>query len=60
MVFHLTEEPVPALAEPYPPDGPLPGVYELHLPADAITIWYVVTPYQGSEVITILAVRTNT
>ena len=32
-IFHLLDEPVPALADPFPRDDPLPGAYELHLPA---------------------------
>jgi hypothetical protein len=32
-------EPVPALADPFPRDDPLPGAYELHLPADDVTVW---------------------
>jgi hypothetical protein len=49
--------PVPSLAEPFPPDDPLPGAYELHLPSDDVTIWYTVMPYHGEEVISIQAVR---
>ena len=56
LVFHLVDEPVPSLADPYPPDDPLPGVFRLRLPADGVTIWYAVTPYQGNEVITLLHV----
>ncbi len=53
-------EPVPNLAEPYPPDDPLPGLYELHLPADGVTIWYVVTRrHQGAEVISVQAVHAD-
>ena len=37
-IFHLLDEPVPALADPFPSDDPLPGAYELHLPADDVTI----------------------
>ena len=49
-VFHLLEEPVPTLADPFPEDDPLPGAYELHLPSDGVTIWYVVATYgQASE-----------
>lgn len=33
-IFHLLDEPVPALADPFPLDDPLPGAYELHLPTD--------------------------
>jgi hypothetical protein len=25
----------------------LPGAYELHLPADDVTIWYTVTEHEG-------------
>ena len=39
-IFHLLDEPVPTLADPFPSDDPLPGAYELHLPADDVTIWY--------------------
>ena len=28
-VFHLLEEPVPTLADPFPENDPLPGSYEL-------------------------------
>jgi hypothetical protein len=38
VIFHLLGEPVPALADPFPPDDPLPGAYELHLPTDGVTI----------------------
>jgi hypothetical protein len=37
-IFHLLDEPVPTLADPFPRDDPLPGVCELHLPADNVTI----------------------
>lgn len=59
-VFHLLTEPVPTLAEPFPRDDPLPGAYELHLPTDGVTIWYVVTSYRGKEVITVEVVRADT
>jgi hypothetical protein len=57
VLFRLAVEPVPPLADPYPPEDPLPGAFMLHLPADDLTIWYVVTPYEGTEVITVLAIR---
>jgi hypothetical protein len=60
VIFHLLEEPVPALADPFPEDDPLPGAYELHLPSDGMTIWYVVAPYQGQEIISIQLVRLDT
>jgi len=50
-IFHLLDEPVPTLADPFPSVGPLPGAYELHLPADNVTIWYTVTVHEGQEVI---------
>ncbi|GAA3449400.1 hypothetical protein [Dactylosporangium matsuzakiense] len=59
-IFHLLDEPVPTLADPFPPGDPLPGAYELHLPADGVTIWYVVTPHDGNEVISIQLVRVDT
>ena len=39
-IFHLLEEPVPTLADPFPEVDPLPGSYRLHLPSDGLTIWY--------------------
>jgi hypothetical protein len=42
-IFHLLEEPVPTLAEPFPEVDPLPGAYRLHLPSDGLTIWYTLT-----------------
>ncbi len=57
VIARLLEEPVPTLADPFPFDDPLPGAYELHLPADNVTIWYTVLPYQGEEVISIQTVR---
>lgn len=36
-IFHLLEEPVPALADPFPDGDPLPGAYRLHLPSDGLT-----------------------
>jgi hypothetical protein len=38
VIFHLLDEPVPALAGPFPRDDPLPGAYELHLPAHDVAI----------------------
>jgi hypothetical protein len=38
VIFHLLEEPVPTLADPFPEDDPLPGAYELDLPSDGVTI----------------------
>jgi hypothetical protein len=38
VIFHLREEPVPTLADPFPEDDPLPWAYELHLPSDGVTI----------------------
>jgi hypothetical protein len=42
-IFHLLDDPVPTLADPFPPGDPLPGAYELQLPADHVTIWYTVS-----------------
>jgi len=60
VIFHLLDEPVPTLADPFPLDDPLPGAYELHLPTDGVTIWYPVTPQDGNEVISIQHVRLDT
>jgi hypothetical protein len=59
-IFHLLSEPVPSLADPFPSDDPLPGAYELHLPADQVTIWYTVSEYEGREIISIQVVRLDT
>ena len=59
-IFHLLDEPVPTLADPFPDDDPLPGAYELHLPSDGVTIWYTVTPYEGQEIVRYPAVRLDT
>ena len=59
-IFHLLDEPVPTLADPFPRDDPLPGAYELHLPADDVTIWYTVTAHEGQEVISVQHVSLDT
>jgi hypothetical protein len=59
-IFHLLDEPVPALTDPFPRDDPLPGAYELHLPADDVTIWYTVTEHEGQEVISVQHVSLDT
>lgn len=56
-IFNLLDDPVPALAEPFPHDEPLRGAYELHLPADNVTVWYVVSEHDGREVVSIQHVR---
>jgi hypothetical protein len=59
-IFHLLSEPVPNLAEPFPADDPLPGAYELHLPADQVTIWYTLSMHEGREIISIQLVQLDT
>ena len=59
-IFHLLDEPVPSLADPFPQDDLLPGAYELHLPADNVTIWYTVSEHQGQEVISVQHVSLDT
>jgi hypothetical protein len=59
-IFHLLDDPVPTLADPFPNDDPLPGAYELHLPSDGVTIWYTITPYESQEVISVQRVRLDT
>jgi hypothetical protein len=45
---------------PFPREDPLSGAYELHLPADDVTIWYTVTEHDGQEVISVQHVRLDT
>lgn len=59
-IFHLLEEPVPTLADPFPSDDPLPGAYELHLPADDVTIWYTASKDEGQEIISVQHVSLDT
>ena len=59
-IFQLLEEPVPALADPFPAEDPLPGACELHLPVDGVTIWYTVTSHEGGEIISIQHVSLDT
>jgi len=60
VIFHLLDEPVPTLADPFPAGDPLPGAYELHLPADDVTIWYTVAVHEGQEIISVQHVRLDT
>jgi hypothetical protein len=41
-------------------DAPLPGVHELHLLADDMTIWYTGTDHEGQEVISVQHVSLDT
>jgi uncharacterized protein YqjF (DUF2071 family) len=59
-IFHLLDEPVPTLADPFPVENPLPGAYELHLPADDVTIWYTVTDHEGQQIISVQHVSLDT
>lgn len=45
---------------PFPRDAPLPGAYELRLPADDVTTWYTVTDHEGQEVISARHVSLDT
>jgi hypothetical protein len=60
VIFHLLDEPIPTLTNPFPSDDPLPGAYELHLPSDSVTIWYTVTSHEGQDIISIQHVRVDT
>jgi len=53
-IFHLLEEPIPALADPFPEADPLPGAYRLHLPSDSLTIWYTVTESPDGQVVIVV------
>ena len=59
-IFHLLDEPVPTLADPFQRNDPLPGAYLLHLPADNVTIWYTVTRHEDREFISIHHVSLDT
>jgi len=59
-IFRLLDEPVPMMADPFPSGDPLPGAYELHLPADRVTIWYTVTVHEGRDIISIQHVSLDT
>ena len=59
-IFHLLDEPVPTLANPFPADDPLPGAYEPHLPSDNVTICHTVTSYQDQELISVQHVSVDT
>ena len=52
--FHLLEEPVPTLADPFPEADPLPGAYRLYLPSDGLTIWYTVTESPDGQVVIVV------
>ena len=54
VIFHLLEEPVPALADPFPKQDPLPGAYRLHLPSDGLTIWYTVRESADGQVVIVV------
>ena len=60
-IFHLLEEPVPTLADPFPEGDPLPDAYRIHLPSDGLTIWYTVTESpEGKVVIVVQYVKADT
>ncbi|MBV9094325.1 MAG: hypothetical protein JO132_10680 [Streptosporangiaceae bacterium] len=59
-IFHLLDEPVPALADPFPRDNPLPGAYELPSRRRRDPIWYTVTEHEGQEVISVQHVNLDT
>ncbi len=53
-IFHLLDEPVPVLAEPFPEADPPPGAYRLHLPSDGVTIWHTVTESPDRQVVIVV------
>jgi hypothetical protein len=53
-IFHLLEEPVPTLADPFPEGDPLPDAYRIHLPSDGLTIWYTVTESPDGQVVIVV------
>ena len=46
--------------EALPADDPLPGAYELHLPADAVTIRYTMLTHEGQEIVSVQHVKAGT
>lgn len=60
VIAGLLDDPVPTLADPFPRDAPLPGAYELHLPAQDVTIWYTVAVHEDQEVVSIQLVKLDT
>ena len=59
-IFHLLDEPVPTLADPFPRDALLPGAQSCTCQADDVTIWYTVTDHEGQEVISVQHVSLDT
>jgi len=57
VIFHLLDEPIPNLADPFPSSDPIQGTYELNLPADGLTIWYTVSDSDGTEIVSIQLIR---
>jgi hypothetical protein len=59
-IFQIINEPLrwPSLL-PIPAEDPLPGACERYLPADGVTIWYVVMPHEGVETTSIQHVRVD-
>ena len=53
-IFHLLEEPVRGLADPFPALDPLPGAYRLYLPSHGLTIWYTVTESPDGQVVIVV------
>jgi hypothetical protein len=53
-IFHLLDEPVPTLADPFPEVDPLPGAYRLYLPSDGLTIWYTVTESPDAQMVIVV------
>lgn len=58
-VLHLIDEPVPSLADPYSSDDRGLVCFRLRLPADGVTIWYIVAPDQGGDIITLRQVHSD-
>jgi hypothetical protein len=58
-IFHLLDESVPVLADPFPEDDPARCLRTATALRER-AIWYTVTPHDGQEVISIQHVRLDT
>ena len=53
-IFHLLEDPVPTLADPFPGADPLPGPTVSTFPSDGLTIWPTVTDRRDGQVVIVV------
>ena len=58
-IFHLLDEPVPALADPFPATTHCPTHTNCTCPPTTWPIWYTVTEHEGQEIISVQHVVTR-